>query len=859
MAVKVEIEGGTTLEFPDGTDKEVIKKKVKEIVGEGRVLKGDPDHVVPGGTGGASGSWGTGASGSWDSNGSTSKAPETSFLDTLKADAPAMVGATALGVAGSSVGVGLLPVAGLATLGGAAGESYKQIGQHLSGSLDAPKTAMESAKRIGKAGLEQGAWELVGGLIWKGASKIFAPFRDDLMVGVKEANSLFQDKVKPLFLPSEATESRIMDLVQNVAESSIIGGNYIAKYKLSREKFFEEYADNLIAGFGEKVDPSDLGELFVSAIEKKKELHNAASKVLYNNVSEMVGSKVVKVPKTELVPSTVLGPSGKPIMKSVTSLVDNTVDMVSISTKPLKEFAKKAGVISEELGGIEAKNAGDDLVQAIMELPETVGFDTARELRSRLISRVDEFSVLNKKAPAIGKAKRLIQMVDEGISNGLKEFDKANSGIATALFKSTKETIYHGRKTALSPLSKSREGVGVHFTEDPKKAIAVGITGVADERFTDGFLHAVNTDKKARFLELPDYFEDLSVDINELWTLSTVKKKLVSTFVDDIDDSIKISENEISKIVSENDLFKLLKEKGFDGIKYWDDLTARDYTDGSWSYILPSDKVLSGKNVATTKINKEVFDKIWGDEVIDDKSQLDAVVNSLRIPKEEIDSAYQAWRLANRFYKEGQERLNNTMIRRLIKFAEDSGTGSEMIAPAIFKPGQVSTVLKVKKAVDPQTWRKLQGYFMEYLQQKSTDVNGTIVGKRMLNNISDKSGSFGIPMMNEVLGPERVKNLKTFGRTLQLTQERQGEGVGKMLIQLTQAGAIGALAMGEGNPYLSGTIILGPALLSRALLNPRINRILTEGIVMPAGSREGTVLLTRLTAEIAKINIEDQE
>lgn len=801
MTITVEIEGGTTLQFPDKTDKEVIKKKVKELTGKGRMLRGDPDHVVPGGTGGASGSFATGASGSFEPNDSTPEASGPSFLDTLKADAPAMVGATALGVAGSSVGVGLLPVAGLAALGGAAGESYKQMGQHLSGSLDAPKTVIEAAKRIGKAGLEQGAWELVGGLIWKGASKIFAPFRDDLLAGVKEANSLFKSKVKPLFVPSEATESRVLDLVQNIAESSIVGGNYISKYKVAREKFFEEYADNLIAEFGGKVDPSDLGELFISAIEKKKELHNAASKVLYNNVSEMVGSKVVKVPKTELVPSTVLGPSGKPIMKSITPLVDKTIDMVSIPTKPLKEFAKKARIISEELGGIEAKNSGDDLVQAIMELPETIGFDTAKELRSRLLSRIDEFSVLNKKAPAIGKAKRLIQITDEGISNGLKEFDKANISngnidiLKNAIDEFSDNTGFKWNGKLYRGGGKGKNSYFTPSKEDALKyAEIVGNPGVVEEI-------APKTLGKYKVFDI-DNLDDLN-EIAKIAGMDTVEEMI---------------DAEVPLVIES--IIPKLKEKGYDSVV----LKSMEFLEDA---IMP---------VEVLVFNKETI-----------KGAVEA------------DSAYEAWRLANRFYKEGQERLNNTMIRRLIKFAEDSGTGSEMIAPAVFKPGQISTVLKVKKAVDPQTWRKLQGYFVEHLQQKSTDVNGVLIGKRILNNISDKSSSFGMPMMNEVLGPERTKNLQTFGRTLQLVQERQGEGVGKMLIQLTQAGAIGALAMGEGNPYISGTIILGPVLLSRALLNPRINKILTEGIKMPAGSREGAALLARLTAEIAKINIEDQE
>ncbi len=641
MAIRIEIEGHPPMEFPDGTDQTVIQSKVKELTGGDQTPQQDSVPEATKEQHGASGTWGTGASGSF----------KKTALDTLKEEGPAAVGATALAMGVGATGVGLPLVVGAAALGGAGGEAWKQIGQRISGSLSAPKTSIEAAKGIGKAGAEQGAWELVGGLAWMGASKVMAPFKGRVTEGVIEAKQFFGDRIKPLFLPAEATESRTLDLLQNIGESSIIGGNTIAKYKAKRSQFFDDFADNLIAQFGERIDPTDLGNLFVSTLENKKAAHKAATEVLYNNVSDMVGTITIKKKVTELVPSTIVGPNGQPAMKSVEKMVDETVDTVTVPTKGIKDFAKSVAVRSKDLGSIEAKNAGDDLISAIMDMPDQLGFDAARELRSRLISRVDEFSIANKKAPAIGKAKRMISMIDEGISNSLKKYDSVN----------------------------------------------------------------------------PD-----------------------------------------------------------------------------------------------------------------------------------SESAHEAWRLANRFYKEGQERLNNTMIRRIVKFADDTGTGAEMIAPAMFKPGQVSRVKAVKKAVDGPTWKKLQGFFMENFLQKSTDVNGEIIGKRVVNNISGKPGSYGEEMMREVLTPEQLNSLKQFGRAVQLTQERQSEGAGRMLIQLTQAGAIGTIAMGKAKP-LSTVIIIGPAVLSKMMINPTMNKMLIEGMKMPVGSREAAAMLTRITASYTKTQMEEDQ
>jgi len=307
--------------------------------------------------------------------------------------------------------------------------------------------------------------------------------------------------------------------------------------------------------------------------------------------------------------------------------------VVNIPTKSLKEFAAQVRSTTKNLSDIEAKNAGDDLISAIQDLPDEIGFDVARELRSRLISRVDEFNVLNKKAPAIGKAKKLISLTDQAIEDSL----------------------------------------GAH----------------------------------------PDVLD--------------------------------------------------------------------------------------------------------------------------------------SWRIANRFYKDGSEKFNSTMIRRLVKLADDTGTGAEMIAPSIFKPGAVSKVRKVKAALQPAEWTKMQGFFMEHLMQKSTDVDGVLMGKRLLNHLEGKPGSFGKEMIAESFNPQQIEALKQLGSALKIAQDKPSEGAGKVLIQLTQAGALGAVLTGNLE-IPAATIIFGPAVLSKMLLNPTICKVLTTGLSIPAKSPQAAGILARLVA-----------
>jgi len=696
---------GTELEFPDDTDDAVMDRVVKQN------LTAPPEN--PGSI--------------------TDNSTMRNVVEGVVNEGPAVGGGIVGGLAATGAGITAIPpLAGIVAFGAGAGEAFKQIGQHLSGSPAAPKTSIEAAKRIAMFGIEQGTWEAVGGLAMKGVMKIIAPYKKKLVEGAEDAINYFKDKIKPIVLmPAEATESRALDLLHNVAESSLVGGGSISKFKTERLKFFDDFADSLIDQFGQRTDPTDLGNLFVQSIENSRKVHASASNVLYNNVSDAIAQipeRVIDVPLSGkgIIYKTADGgytsfarqsatkgeafqlPEGAPLLnldtqrgskiwKSAAKKADeanrasresgvatftkrtpmdeiadlgysgtNTgggktitlapnvplksnkqvtpAGVVNIPTKSLKEFAAQVRSTTKNLSDIEAKNAGDDLISAIQDLPDDIGFDVARELRSRLISRVDEFNVLNKKAPAIGKAKKLISLTDQAIEDSL----------------------------------------GAH----------------------------------------PDVLD--------------------------------------------------------------------------------------------------------------------------------------SWRIANRFYKEGSEKFNSTMIRRLVKLADDTGTGAEMIAPSIFKPGAVSKVRKVKAALQPAEWTKMQGFFMEHLMQKSTDVDGVLMGKRLLNHLEGKPGSFGKEMISESFNPQQIEALKQLGSALKIAQDKPSEGAGKVLIQLTQAGALGAVLTGNLE-IPAATIIFGPAVLSKMLLNPTVCKTLTTGLTLPAKSPQAAGILARLIAASHEISTYEAE
>ena len=535
-------------------------------------------------------------------------------------------------------------------LGAAGGEAAYQLGQHAFGDPERPATSEEAAKKIGGAGLQEGALELAGGLVGRGAMKVLAPFAKKVTPEAKKAITYLEDKIQPVLTPAEATQSRALDIIENISDASLFGGGTLSDFRIKRQAVLDGLADDIINQFGKKVSASELGELFVRAIDDPETgrwaLHKKAANVLYNNVEQLTEGTLTKVPVTKEIATNLLNADGSPMMKTVTKMVDKRVGQAVVETGSLKKFVEPLVDLGRDINNIESKNAGDDLMQAIYAIPDQVDFTVAKELRSRLLSRIDEFTVINKKAPAIGKAKKAVEILDREISIALK-----------------------------------------------------------------------------------------------------------------------------------------------------------------------------GHN----------------------------------------QEAYNAWRAANTFYKEGKQQFNNTFVRRLLKMADDTGVGSESIGKAIFKPGAISNIRKARTALPAKDWNKMQSFYIQQLFTKSSSTtDGALQGVKLLNNMYGKPGSMGMETLKEILNKEQLGSLIDFAKTLKLTQEKQAEGLGRMWIQLTQAGAAGTF-MKLGFEGEAASVLFGPAVLAKMMKNPVTVRWLTKGLKLPERSPEVVGITARLMAEARKIRYEQEK
>ena len=538
---------------------------------------------------------------------------KSDFWENVLTEIPEFGGAIIGALAGSPSGPWGM-IAG-AIIGGAAGEATEQLGKHIFYPESAPKTSAEAAREIGYAGLRQGAYEAGGQVVTRAAGKMLAPFARTVLPDAQIAKQTLDKympvdkkwfglvkRKSPTLLPHEVTENRTLDILYNITEGSLIGGKNISKFKVNRINAITGMMDDLVDQFGRKAEPDAVGEAFVLAVENRLETQKLISKPLYETVENMAGN-------------------------------------IPVNMSSLKSYLSPLADISKEIGGIESHNAGDDLVKAVLELKDNISFQAAKDLRSRLISKVDEFSITNKKAPAIGKAKALISKLDSAIESSLSRYNP---------------------------------------------------------------------------------------------------------------EALKI------------------------------------------------------------------------------------------------------WREANSIYRSGSEKYNNQFIRRLIKKADpDLGGEPESIVKAIFKPGSISNIRRVKTAVDPETFRQMQSWYMQDVIRKSVSEKGILSGSKFYEKLFGKTG-MGEQTLKEMFNPEQLKNIRNIAKTLKIVTDKQAEGTGKMFIQLSQAGA--AVGMITGKFKAASLFLLGsPGVLSRIMLSPRGNKLLTTGFKLPPGSPQFMTTMARITGLSATV------
>lgn len=300
------------------------------------------------------------------------------------------------------------PVGMLASGAGGAGlEAMRQLLQAQQGMPEAPETSSEAAKRIGKAGLRGAAGELAGRKIFSLFSKIAAPFRSAVTKEGETAIDLVGSR--GVVTPGEATNTRMLDILENVAEGSFFGGGRMAATKRNTKNILSSTVDNLVSSIGPHTDRKQLRGMISDTLASGKGTFEKVSRGWYKGLDKLVPSTTETV--VERVNTGILDAAGNPIYKAVSKQVQKgPVDIQGVKkmATSFKSLAEKGGL------GEGAKE-----FSKIIQKGDTLTFAEAKELRTSLFTLADSPELVGK--VPLAKFTQLAGAVDNAMEKAARK------------------------------------------------------------------------------------------------------------------------------------------------------------------------------------------------------------------------------------------------------------------------------------------------------------------------------------------------------------------------------------------------------------------------------------------------------
>lgn len=292
---------------------------------------------------------------------------------------------------------------GLGLLGSGLGEGIQQTYERIKG-LPAPETSLESAREIGKQMGAQGA----GDIALRGVGRLAQAIRRPMTPEAQKASEFLTDRAlrlknahqplyapkpsqklqHPMVLPSEATDSVLLDIAHNLAEGGAGGAGIMMAYKTKfRDPIIDKIGETIFDQFGKRVHPDEAGEAIVHAVQGNLNAAKAPAEVIYSGLERVV-------PK-----------------------------MPFVDIRPIKQSLVSKASTGEELKGFAADISGQSLAQDIQAMPDFLTYKAAKDLRTSLLAKAEGWKVENKSARSIGMAKSAAASLRQSIANDLGKID----------------------------------------------------------------------------------------------------------------------------------------------------------------------------------------------------------------------------------------------------------------------------------------------------------------------------------------------------------------------------------------------------------------------------------------------------
>lgn len=234
------------------------------------------------------------------------------------------------------------------------------------------------------------------------------------------------------------------------------------------------------------------------------------------------------------------------------------------------------------------------------------------------------------------------------------------------------------------------------------------------------------------------------------------------------------------------------------------------------------------------------------------------------------DDVFKNFRAVDKFWKRGKETFDNKFIVNLLNADKKA---PERIGETIFKTGNVKDILQVKKALKTAgkldknldadlAWQSMQTGHLQSLLGKVSDSEGVVGGNKLLREFIDRRKG---RTLSKVYSKEQRDKIIEFADVGRVIQAKPEGGLG-MVMNLAQAGVVIDVAQAAAtggarlfDPVEAASILIAPSVIARALTSPKLASMMTKARTTKVATTAGKQLATKLTAELLKLQAEEQE
>ena len=718
-----------------------------------------------------------------------------------------LIGSVVGGIRGGPPGAGM---------GASAGEAIAMGAETLMG---APPSLQEFSDRMLSAA-PTAMWSEIGGrAVTRGAQKLVAPFKKKLTDVGRQTIEFMSGKVTP----AQAVDSHLLSTFENIAKGSIFGGGKFNQLYLDQAKLLRQRADEILGQFGPRTTAEEAGAALTAAEQAQFQAGQRGALGATGRVAGEAGR---------------LGREAEALRTGIASRVGPaaTVEDTGKAWQRLQEAARQSDV-----------SVGNALFSEVDRLAATGGELVSLE---RMVAQADaeDFKVPEMARALTGKAGQLSGVVRRTGTEVVEQEDPVQAAMLASGIEpgklpggitsgrqagpaefAARDALLEALKRAEVPVEQLESRV-LTFTQARNVRSALGeiirdadrsgnsrLKGVASQ-----FFKTIDEDMEAAAGGPDSELGKAFRTANNLW------RSMKETF----DEGVlkRAAEVEprlvLDAIVKPGRVDEIWKARNTIGAEGWQKIAARHFQS-----LLTDEKTgaqVAGKELAKrlNLLKPETLDAIYGGKTAGELAQLRAAL----MGSESLAAQAAA----------GQKAVID---------ASFTPTPAHRAVSSIIQKGAVAPIEKMRAVVGDDIWRQVQAsHAHDLLDDGGKLISGGKLLER-LNKLTPETLKAAYPRGTD-------QGLWQLGRVMEQLQRKQ-PGTGSMYIQLAQGGVASGVFLGTGDYKTAGAILLGPAAISRILLNPLARKWLTTGLLQGRGSqfaleqapRAATNLVAWLTRE----------